>query len=219
VPLPSALFGCAEIILNRWLSASDGGRPGPELIGKQVDIQVATGNEQALLSMTVLIDSNGIRLFGEPDQPTTAADATICGSPQSLIALLANTGGDPPNPAAVNSTQAKPTQVSGDLQLVRNLAQYLNKSNFDLQSLLGELLGPQSGYLLAKWIGQGHQWLTESGEKIANNLADYLQYETNALVNPLQWQALGDEITGLQRRTGALQRRIAARQKPPEPDQ
>jgi ubiquinone biosynthesis protein UbiJ len=208
VPLPSALFGCAEIILDRWLSASGGEPAGPELIGKQVDIQVETSNQQALLSMALLIDGNGIRLLGEPNRATTAADATICGTPQGLIALLANTGGDPLNPA----------KISGDLQLVKKLAEYLHNANFDLQSLLGELIGPQSGYLLAKWAGQGHQWLTDSGEKIANNLADYLQYETDALVNPLQWQTLNDEITDLQRRTGALQRRLAALQQTPEPD-
>ncbi len=208
MPLPSALFGCAEIILDRWLSASGGEPAGPELIGKQVDIQVETSNQQALLSMALLIDGNGIRLLGEPNRATTAADATICGTPQGLIALLANTGGDPLNPA----------KISGDLQLVKKLAEYLHNANFDLQSLLGELIGPQSGYLLAKWAGQGHQWLTDSGEKIANNLADYLQYETDALVNPLQWQTLNDEITDLQRRTGALQRRLAALQQTPEPD-
>ncbi len=208
MPLPSALFGCAEIILDRWLSASGGEPAGPELIGKQVDIQVETSNQQALLSMALLIDGNGIRLLGEPNRATTAADATICGTPQGLIALLANTGGDPLNPA----------KISGDLQLVKKLAEYLHNANFDLQSLLGELIAPQSGYLLAKWAGQGHQWLTDSGEKIANNLADYLQYETDALVNPLQWQTLNDEITDLQRRTGALQRRLAALQQTPEPD-
>ena len=109
-----------------------------------------------------------------------------------------------------NGASLEPARVSGDLQLVRKLSAYLQQGNFSLETLLTDWTGPQAAYHFSQFVEDAFSWLTESGEKLTANLSDYLHYETHALVNPQQWQALAEQITELERRTGALQRRITA---------
>lgn len=203
MPLPSALIGYAEIIADRWLAASGATPLAEELVGKRIRIEVESSADRSLLSLNLLVDRGGIRLL--PDAPLEAdqsgsADATISGTPTSLVALALDKDRD----------SLKPARVSGDLQLVRRLSAHLQQGNFSLETLLTDWTGPQAAYHFSQSMADTRSWLADSGEKLAANLSDYLHYETNTLLNPQQWQELAEQITELERRTGALQRRLTA---------
>jgi len=206
VHLPSALIGFAEIVADRWLYAS-GTSPLPEeLTGKQLRIELESGSSQTAATLLLSLDRNGVRLLQEDDPTTTeTVNATVSGTPSALLALLVDKGG----------ASADQPRISGDLQLVRKLTAHLHQGHFTLETLLTDWTGPQTAYRLSQWAGQTMDWLASSSEKLSANLADYLQYETDTLINPLEWQTLTDEITELERRIGAMQRRLTALGKSP----
>ena len=207
--LPDPISGSAEIIADQWLNASGVGPFPVELVSKQLRINIETGTKtgdnRPLLTLLLMVDLHTVRLLPDQQDPTTtvpstAVDATIYGSPRSLIALLLDKSSD----------RGEPARITGDLQLVKKLAEHLQHGSFNVETLLTSWTGPQAAYHLAQCAGGARDWLTTSGKKLTTNLADYLQYETETLVNPQQWQDLTEEIIELERQAGALQRRLAA---------
>ena len=204
MPIPDQLIAWTEIIADRWLNASSVGPFPAELTGKQVRIELESRSSRPATTLLLLIDSNGVRLLLEDTQiEPTPVDATISGTPDALLTLLLDKGGN-----------QHPPRISGDLQLVRKLTDHLQQGDFSLETLLTDWTGPQAAYWLSQWSHHAREWLTDSGERITNNLTDYLQYETGALVNPEEWQSLTDEIAEIERRIGALQRRLTKMEKP-----
>jgi len=204
VPIPDQLIGWTEIIADRWLNASGVGPFPAELTGKQVRIELESRSSRPATTLLLLIDSNGVRLLLEDTQTEpTPVDATISGTPDALLTLLLDRGGN-----------QHPPRISGDLQLVRKITDHLQQGDFTLETLLTDWTGPQAAYWLSQWSHHAREWLTDSGGRITNNLTDYLQYETGALVNPEEWQSLTDEIAEIERRIGALQRRLTKMEKP-----
>ncbi|MEL0083645.1 MAG: hypothetical protein VW985_11500 [Gammaproteobacteria bacterium] len=198
--LPDPLLGSAEIVIQRWLDAS-GVAPLPdELNGKQLLVQVESAPERPLISLLLLIESGGLRLL-PASQPIRQqeVDTTICGSPASLLALVLDK----------ESETTDAPRLSGDLQLVRKLSAQLQQGDFNLETLLSEWTGPEEAYHLSRLVSRSSAWITESAEKLAANLRDYLQDETQVLVNPAEWQQLSAQVTDLERRAGALQRRLS----------
>ena len=204
MPIPDQLIGWTEIIADRWLNASGVGPFPAELTGKQVRIELESRSSRPATTLLLLIDNNGVRLLLEDTQTEpTPVDATISGTPDALLTLLLDRGGN-----------QHPPRISGDLQLVRKITDHLQQGDFTLETLLTDWTGPQAAYWLSQWTHHAREWLTDSGERITNNLTDYLQYETGALVNPEEWQSLTDEIAEIERRIGALQRRLTKMEKP-----
>lgn|GEM_PF-6948136 len=204
MPIPDQLIGWTEIIADRWLNASGVGPFPAELTGKQVRIELESRSSRPATTLLLLIDNNGVRLLLEDTQTEpTPVDATISGTPDALLTLLLDRGGN-----------QHPPRISGDLQLVRKITDHLQQGDFTLETLLTDWTGPQAAYWLSQWSHHAREWLTDSGGRITNNLTDYLQYETGALVNPEEWQSLTDEIAEIERRIGALQRRLTKMEKP-----
>ena len=206
MPLPDQLTGWAEIVADRWLNASGVGPFPDDLSGKQVRIEFESRSRRPANTLLLLLNGNGVRLLHEGTQTeSTPVDATISGTPHALLTLLLDKNGN-------HNDQPR---ISGDLQLVRKLTSHLQQGDFSLETLLTDWTGPQAAYRLSQWSRQTREWLTDSGEKISANLADYLQYETNTLVNPQEWQILTEEIAEIERRIGALQRRLTIMEKSP----
>lgn len=202
--LPDPIIGSAEIIADQWLNASGIGPFPTELVGRQLRVNIESGDDRPLLTLLLLLDQNTVRLL--PDQqhstataPSETVDATISGTPRSLIMLLLNKSDE----------RVESARISGDLQLVKNLAEHLHHGSFSLETLLASWTGPQAAYHLSQWADTTREWLITSGKKLSANLADYLQYEKEVLVNPQQWQELTEEIIDLERLAGALRRRLA----------
>lgn len=204
MPFPDQLIGWTEIIANRWLNSSGVGPFPAELTDKQVRIELESRSSRPATTLLLLIDNNGVRpLLEDAQTEPSPVDATISGTPDALLTLLLDRGGN-----------QHPPRISGDLQLVRKLTDHLQQGDFSLETLLTDWTGPQAAYWLSQWSHHAREWLTDSGERITDNLTDYLQYETGALVNPEEWQSLTDEIAEIERRIGALQRRLTKMEKP-----
>ena len=199
--LPSALIGSTEIIIDRWLNASGASPLSEELAGKQLRIEIETNGNHGPLTLLLLLDRNGIRLLQEDAETLlTSVDATISGTPGALLALVLDKSAD----------QAEQPRISGDLQLVSKLSAHLHQGNFNLETLLTDFTGPQTAYHVSQWAGQTMNWLADSGKKLSANFADYLTYETNTLITPEEWRDLVEQLAELERRAGALQRRLTA---------
>lgn len=103
-----------------------------------------------------------------------AADATISGSPLSLLSLLR---GD--SRAVI---QRGEVSISGDAELAQSFSELLHLLRPDVEHELSQLIGRMPAHLLLRGAGSFGNWGRQVAEAGLRNTADYLAHESRDLV-------------------------------------
>jgi ubiquinone biosynthesis accessory factor UbiJ len=188
-PLPTALTALLELVLNRWLAASD--EPGiARLAGHSIAVEVQPPG----LGLVLLGAADRLQVLGTLDDEEP--DVTLTGSPLGLAAALAR--GD-----------RSGVSVRGDAAVLTDLQRALEGVPFDwagwLESVVGAgTAGPmlRAGEALR---GQFRRFVQRGLE----DTVDYVREEARWLPPSGEFEAWVEDLADLRDATARLEVRIA----------
>jgi len=108
------------------------------------------------------------------------ADAVICGSPWSLLDLLAGGVKGAGGPGAEGRTT---TRIRGDAEVANRYRELFSLARPDLEEELSRLTGDVAARRLSQFARTVFSWMRNSGRTAGENIAEYLQEESRDLVN------------------------------------
>ena len=160
-----ALLRPFESVLNRNVGASTPARQLLlQLAGRSFAVE-AGGAPGPTLRIRFHAEATGIRVTAS-DAP---ADATVAGTPLSLLALLR---GD-----AQGRLQSGGATIRGDAETAKAFEQLLKHARPDLEEELARLVGDGPAYHAARLARGVLQWGRQAADSFARNVGEYLQEE------------------------------------------
>jgi ubiquinone biosynthesis accessory factor UbiJ len=160
-----ALLRPFESVLNRNIGASTPARELlQQLAGRSFAIE-AGGAPGPTLRIRFFAEPTGVRVASS-DAP---ADATVAGTPLSLLALLR---GD-----AQGRLQSGGATIRGDAETAKAFEQLLKHARPDLEEELARLVGDGPAYHAARLARGVLQWGRQAADSLARNVGEYLQEE------------------------------------------
>lgn len=162
------LIGQLSRVLNRGLADSPRAQAlCAQLQGRALAVEVSGPAWVAILES----DGKQLRLLANRDKP---ADATITGTPLSLLALLRD------EQRAV--IQRGDVSISGDAELAQTFSELIHLLRPDIEHELSQLIGRMPAHLLLRGAGGFGRWGSKVAEAGLRNTADYLAHESRELV-------------------------------------
>jgi ubiquinone biosynthesis protein UbiJ len=160
-------------LLNRNVDASAAaGAAARRLEGKSLQLEA-----DGLIRVRVTAVAGHLALYtGDP----SPADAVICGSPAALLRLLTGRAAQTP---AGRAAALRPAQVRGDAEAARLFRELFALARPDLEEELSRLIGDVPAHRAMRVATQAYSWLRKARRTAGENLAEYLQEESRALVN------------------------------------
>ncbi len=160
-----ALLRPFESVLNRNVSASTPARQKlAQLAGRSFTVEAGVP-PAPVLRVRIAADETGLRVTSS-DAPS---DATVSGSPLSLLSLLRGDGSTPVQGAAVN--------IRGDAEVAKAFEQLLKHAKPDLEEELARFIGDGPAYHAARFARGMLQWGRQAADSFARNVGEYLQEE------------------------------------------
>ncbi len=160
-----ALLRPFESVLNRNIGASTPARELlQQLAGRSFAVE-AGGAPGPTLRIRFFVEATGVRVASS-DAP---ADATVAGTPLSLLALLR---GD-----AQGRLQSGGATIRGDAETAKAFEQLLKHARPDLEEELARLVGDGPAYHAARLARGVLQWGRQAADSFARNVGEYLQEE------------------------------------------
>ena len=173
MPVTPGWLAAVESLLNRNVDASAAaGAAARRLEGKSLQMEA-----DGLFRVRVTAMGGHLALFRGD---LTPADAVISGSPAALLQLLTNRSGQTP---AGRAAGARPAQVRGDAEAARLFRELFALARPDLEEEMSRLIGDVPAHRVMRLAMQAYSWLRKAGRTAGENLAEYLQEESRALVN------------------------------------
>jgi ubiquinone biosynthesis protein UbiJ len=155
-----------ESVLNRNVAAST---PARELL-KQLagrSFAVEAGAPPApVLRIRIAAEETGLRVASADALP---ADATVAGTPLSLLALLR---GD-----AQSRLASGGASIRGDAETARAFEQLLRHARPDLEEELAGVIGDGPAYAVARFARDTLAWGRQAADSLARNVGEYLREE------------------------------------------
>jgi ubiquinone biosynthesis accessory factor UbiJ len=203
-------------IVNRGLPRSPRARElVAQLKGRSVAIEidgfarVRVESDGTLLHVAaVAAGASGAAVAGATAGGAAAADATLCGGPLALLALM--------RPGAQGVVQRGAVTISGDGQLAEHFQELSRLLQPDFEEELSLLIGDVPAHQLARWVGIGGRWLRHAARTTFLNAAEYLAHERADLVSGKEGEqflhgvdAVREAVDRLEARLARLERRQA----------
>lgn len=201
------LTATLENVLNRGLPRSPRARQlCAALAGKRVRVEVSGFG-------CFLLESNGtslkvLRSLQSPADadPTssaadTVADATISGSPLSLLALA--------GPSAQTVLQRGDVEIRGDAELAQQFRELTLLLRPDLEEELSLLLGDVPAHQIGRLARATLGWSRKAAGTTARNIAEYLAHETRDVVSRREAEPFLADVDRLREDVDRLQARVA----------
>jgi ubiquinone biosynthesis protein UbiJ len=160
-----ALLRPFESVLNRNIGASTPARELLRQLGGRSFAVEAGGAPGPTLRIRFFVEDTGVRVASS-DAP---ADATVAGTPLSLLALLR---GD-----AQGRLQSGGATIRGDAETARAFEQLLQHARPDLEEELARVVGDGPAYQAARLARGVLQWGRQAADSFARNVGEYLQEE------------------------------------------
>jgi ubiquinone biosynthesis protein UbiJ len=191
-------------IVNRGLPRSPRAR---ELVAQLKGRSVAIGIDGFA---RVRVESDGTLVHVATASGPAAADATICGGPLALLALM--------RPGGQGVVQRGAVSISGDGQLAEQFQELARLLQPDFEEELSLFIGDVPAHQLARWVGIGGRWLQNAARTTFVNAAEYLAHERGDLVPRQEGEqflqgvdAVREAVDRLESRLTLLERRRQAR--------
>jgi ubiquinone biosynthesis protein UbiJ len=160
-----ALLRPFESVLNRNIGASTPARELLQQLGGRSFAVEAGGAPGPTLRIRFFVEATGVRVASS-DAP---ADATVAGTPLSLLALLR---GD-----AQGRLQSGGATIRGDAETAKAFEQLLKHARPDLEEELARVVGDGPAYHAARLARGVLQWGRQAADSFARNVGEYLQEE------------------------------------------
>lgn len=162
------LLGNLSRVLNRGLADSPRAQAlCAQLAGRALAIEVSGTRWAAILES----DGRQLNLIDQRERP---AEATIVGTPLSLLSLARD------DQRAV--IQRGDVQIRGDAELAQGFAELIHLLRPDVEHELSQLIGRMPAHLLLRGAGRLGNWGAKLAESGLRNTADYLAHESRDLV-------------------------------------
>lgn len=203
--LPGALIQRAlDAAVTRALADSTRARElTAALAGRRVALQIS-GTD-----WIILVQSSGSALQAGPLQSGTVPDATIIGTPFSLLAL---SGADPQS-----VIQRGAVRIEGDSEIAQQFRELALLLAPDLESLMADLLGRSGAHVLMRGLQGAAAWTRRTAWTGMHNLSEYLAHERGDLVSRAESEhvmrgidELREQVDRLEARSAQLERQIQA---------
>jgi ubiquinone biosynthesis protein UbiJ len=160
-----ALLRPFESVLNRNVGASTPARELlQQLAGRAFAIEAGAA-PGPVIRVRIAADSTGLRVHAS-DEP---ADATVSGTPLSLLAMLR---GDP-----TSRLQGGTVSIRGDAEVAKGFERLLQHARPDLEEELARFVGDGPAYHAARLARGVLQWGRQAADSFARNVGEYLQEE------------------------------------------
>ena len=193
--LRAALLAGAEHSVNRALRLDPTALPRLARLGGRVIEIDCTAPAWGLF---LLADSEGLRLAGDwGSEP----DCRLRAPATSLVKLAASR-----NKTAI--LHGPDVEIEGDSSALMSLAEVLQDLELDWEYEVSRLLGPVATQLLASGLRAQAGWLRQSAESLRQDLADYLNEESRALVGSDEAETRFAELDRLKLDLDRLEARV-----------
>jgi ubiquinone biosynthesis protein UbiJ len=130
-----------------------------------------------------------------------AADATLAGTPLSLLALA--------GPAAENSLRGGTVRIEGDAEVAQKFRDLLQQSRPDFEEELSRVIGDVAAHQVANVARGVLDWGRKASGAFATNVAEYLQEEGRDVPVRIEIEEFLASVDDLRESTDRLEARIA----------
>jgi ubiquinone biosynthesis protein UbiJ len=129
------------------------------------------------------------------------ADATLAGTPLSLLALA--------GPAAEDSLRGGSVRIEGDAEVAQKFRDLLQQSRPDFEEELSRLIGDVAARQVAQAARGFLDWGRKASGAFATNVAEYLQEEGRDVPVRVEIEEFLESVDDLRESTDRLEARIA----------
>jgi ubiquinone biosynthesis accessory factor UbiJ len=195
--LPGALIERAlNAAVERALADSARARELTALLaGRRLAIRI-TGT-----AWTILLESTGSTLKAGPLESEHVPDATLIGTPLSLLAL---SGADPQS-----VIQRGAVRIEGDTEIAQQFRELALLLAPDVESVMGDFVGRGGAHLLMRGLQGAAAWTRRTAWTGMQNLSEYLAHERGELVSTAESEHVMRGIDELREQVDRLEARIA----------
>lgn len=191
----AALLAGVEQAINRTLRLDPTALPRlARLSGRIIEIDCSA----PAWRLFILADSEGLRLAGDwASEP----DCRLRAPATSLMKLATSR-----NKTAI--LHSPDVEIEGDSSALMSLAEVLQDLELDWEYEVSRLLGPVATQLLASGLRGQAGWLRQSADSLRQDLADYLNEESRALVGSDEAETRFAELDRLKLDLDRLEARV-----------
>jgi ubiquinone biosynthesis protein UbiJ len=130
-----------------------------------------------------------------------AADATLAGTPLSLLALA--------GPQAENSLRGGAVHIEGDAEVAQKFRDLLRHARPDVEEELSRVIGDVAAHQVANFARGFLDWGRRASTAFAGNVAEYLQEEGRDLPARVEVEEFLEGVDELRESTDRLEARLA----------
>jgi ubiquinone biosynthesis protein UbiJ len=193
--LRAALLAGAERGINRVLRLDPTALPRlARLSGRIIEVDCSA----PAWRLFILADEDGLRLA---EHWGSEPDCRLRASATSLLRLATSR-----NKTAI--LHGPDVEIEGDSALLMSLAEVLQDLELDWEYELSRWLGPVGAHLLGSGVRGQAAWARQSAESLRQDLADYLNEESRALVGLAEAEARFSELDCLKLDLDRLEARV-----------
>jgi ubiquinone biosynthesis protein UbiJ len=184
-----------EAALNRNLQESRKAKALARQLDGRVMSLVAQGTP---LTVHFKVDHGRFALASRHEGP---ADATLSGTPLSLLALA--------GPAAEDSLRGASVRIEGDAEIAQKFRELLRLSQPDAEEELARVIGAVAARQVANVARGFIDWGRKASGAFATNVAEYLQEEGRDVPVRLEIEEFLESVDHLREAADRLEARIA----------
>jgi ubiquinone biosynthesis protein UbiJ len=194
MPATPAWLASVEALFNRNIDASSEGLElARRLSGTCIQVDV-----EGWTRIRAGVSGHRLGLTAGDDSP---ADALITGSPAALLSLLTA-----PAPGAGTRRAA---QIRGDAEIANRYRELFALVRPDLEEELSRFIGDLAARRIAQLARAGSAWIRGAGRTARENLSEYLQEESRALVNHTEYDEFLRGVDQLRETADRVEARLA----------
>lgn len=182
----------AERLINAALAVDDISR---ERLGELNDKVIAIEETTLSICVAVSIVSNQVQLLNNFDGE---ADVTLRGDYSSLVGLVRSS----------DALYGSKIRIEGELGVAETLRSIVGQLDIDVESLLAPAIGGSPAHLAGRFFDQSSQWFSRTVESTQLNTKEYLQEETNVLVQPSAVNNFSDGVSDVKEAVDRAEARI-----------
>lgn len=193
--LRAALLASAERGINRLLRLDPTALPRlARLSGRIIEVDCSA----PAWRLFILADEDGLRLA---EHWGCEPDCRLRASATSLLRLATSRN-------KTTILHGPDVRIEGDSALLMSLAEVLQDLELDWEYELSRWLGPVGAHLLGSGVRGQAAWARQSAESLRQDLADYLNEESRALVGLAEGEARFSELDCLKLDLDRLEARV-----------
>ncbi|HEY7378764.1 MAG TPA: SCP2 sterol-binding domain-containing protein [Steroidobacteraceae bacterium] len=181
-------------LLNRNVAMS---AQAQDLVRRLEGRSLAVHVEGVPLKVTATIRSGQLSLSGAAD---AAADATVSGTPLTLLSLL---GAD-----ARTRLRSSAVTVNGNAEVAEGFQELLRAARPDFEEELSRQIGDVAAHQVGNLVRGLSGWGSKAAETFAANVGEYLQEEGRDLVTRTEMDEFLGEVDELRETADRLEARI-----------